>query len=142
MSVAETNSALSSTDKLIKIYDESLSVKWQINPFTVKNVFVLNNLLKVSLKSDRTIVLDFNSTNEAKLALPIIKSQIEELINEKPLRIDKDIQEYIGPLGIDSGELFIGNTQSLVGTSSTASGTASYLLVNVNGVNFKIPLFT
>lgn len=132
---------LSSTDKLIKVYDNNLVVKWQINPFTVKNVFVLNNLLKVSLNSDRTITLDFSSTNEAKLALPIIKSQIETLVNEPPLRIDKIVEEYVGPIGIDNNLFFIGTTQSVVGTSSTASATASYLQIQVNGINYKIPLF-
>ena len=132
---------LSSTDKLIKVYDENLNVKWQINPFTIKNVFVLNNLLKISLKSDRVITLDFNSTNEAKLALPIIKSQITQLTDEKPLRIDKDVDEYYGPIGINVDRLFVGTSQSIVATSSTASGTASFLQIEVNGINYKIPLF-
>ena len=100
---------LSSTDKTIKILDEDLNIRWNLNPFTIKNVFVTNNLLKISLNSDRTISLDFNSTNDAKLALPILRNQIETLTNQTPLRIDKIVEEYINGIGLSysNGNLFI-----------------------------------
>jgi len=131
---------LSSTDKIIKIYDESLVVKWTINPFTIRNISISNNLIKLNLYSDRVITLDFNSPNDAKQALPKLKSQVDQLMNRRPLRIDKAVDEFYGPINIENNKLNIGTSQSLVATASTASATASYLVVNVNGVDYKIAL--
>lgn len=132
--------ALSQTDKIIKIYDESLVVKWTINPFTIRNISISNNLIKLNLYSDRVITLDFNSPNDAKQALPKLKSQVDQLMNRRPLRIDKAVDEFYGPINIENNKLNIGTSQSLVATASTASATASYLVVNVNGVDYKIAL--
>ena len=131
---------LSSTDKIIKIYDESLVVKWTINPFTVRNISISNNLIKLNLYSDRVITLDFNSPNDAKEALPKLKSQVDQLMNRRPLRIDKAVDEFYGPINIENDKFHIGTSQSMVATASTASATASYLVVNVNGVDYKIAL--
>ena len=111
---------LSQTDKIINIYDENLELKWQILPFTIKNTFIINNLLKISLDSDRVITLDFNSGNEARVALPILKSQIETLSGETPLRISRIIDNYIesvgtlGPTG-PQGEIGMTGPQGEIG---------------------------
>ena len=149
---------LSQTDKIINIYDENLELKWQILPFTIKNTFIINNLLKISLDSDRVITLDFNSGNEAKVALPILKSQIETLSGETPLRISRIIDNYIesvGTLGPTGSQGIQGETGA-TGPASSASqfaalgvtssqgpfsgGTSSYIRLpfvgtgNVNGI--------
>lgn len=132
---------LTSTDTLIKILDESLQVKWTINPFTIRNIYISNNLIKINLYSDRIITLDFNSSNDAKIALPRLKQQVDELMNKRPIRIEKSIDEFYGPLKITENKLYIGTSQSIVATASTASGTASYIEINLNGVDYKIPIY-
>lgn len=123
---------LSSTDRTIQIYNEDLVVTHTLSTFNIKNVFRVNNLIKVNLKSDRTITLDFNSKNEAILALPRLKSQIDQLNNLTPLRIDKDVEKYtIDRFGqysnisggyeynCDTGNMFYHTTYSFSGLSQS-----------------------
>jgi len=118
---------LSQTDRTIKIYDEDLNIRHTINAHTVKNVFVVNNLIKISLNSDRVITLDFNSSNEATLALPKLKQQIDQLSNKTPLRIDKPIEEYIQGMGLSysNGNLFVNANMIPVSGSYSIGSSAS-----------------
>lgn len=99
---------LSPTDTSVQIMDTNMIVKWTINPFTVKNTFVQGNLVKISLNSDREIVLDFRTTNESKQALVKLQSQLEVLRNKTPQYIDKIIEEYIQGIGLSysNGNLY------------------------------------
>ena len=52
---------------------------YTINPYTVVNVMINNNLVKVSLKSGKVVIIPFSTINEAKLALPRIKESIDKI---------------------------------------------------------------
>ena len=54
---------VTSTDTNVQIIDNLGKVNFTINPFAVVNVFVNNNLVKVSLRSGRTISIPFLSNN-------------------------------------------------------------------------------
>ena len=47
---------LTTTDTNVKILDDSGVIKFNINPFSVVNVMVSNNLLKISSKGGKFIV--------------------------------------------------------------------------------------
>jgi hypothetical protein len=70
---------LSETDTNIQIMDNNGSISYTINPYTVVNVMVNNNLVKVSLKSGKVIIIPFSTINESKLALPRIKQSIDKI---------------------------------------------------------------
>jgi len=72
----------SETDTNIQIMDNNGSISYTINPYTVINVMINNNLVKVSLKSGKVIIIPFSTINESKLALPRIKQAIDR-INKK-----------------------------------------------------------
>ena len=99
---------LSQTDTSVQIMNSDMVVKWTINPFTVKNVFLQNNLVKISLNSDREVVLDFRTTNESKQAIVKLQSALEVLRNKTPQYIDKIIEEYIHGIGLSysNGNLY------------------------------------
>ena len=63
---------ISSGDRNIQIYNNEGVLVYTINPFSIVNTFVSNNLLKISLKSQRVITLDFLNSNLAKIALPLL----------------------------------------------------------------------
>ncbi len=109
---------LSVSDKSIKIYGDDI-LQYSINPFSIVNVRVSNNSLKINLMNDKVILLDFSSINESKLALVIIQEQINTLIHKVPLRIDNDINNYLSSVSGSSGTSglsgipYIGTTQSV-----------------------------
>ena len=86
---------ITSTDTNIQILDNSGVVTYTINAFSVVNVMVSNNLLKISLKVGKVISINFSTANDAKLAIPRIQSQIDVLIQKVPYSIDKQIQNYV-----------------------------------------------
>ena len=125
---------ITESDRSIKIMGVDLIVKYTIDPFYVLNSSVSNNLLKVSLKSNKSITLEFSTSNESKLALIRLKEQIDILTEKTPLIIDKNVENYIdskvfsgatgptGPAGLDGivgGQLYYFN-------ESVTGYTASY----------------
>lgn len=85
---------ITSSDKNIKILDDTNDIKYTIDPFAIQNVSISNNILKINLKS-KSILIDFSSINEAKLGLIRIKEQIDTLIKNIPHLIDRDVQNYV-----------------------------------------------
>jgi pectin methylesterase-like acyl-CoA thioesterase len=92
---------LSNTDVNIQIMDINSKIMWTINPFTIKNTFVSNNLLRITQNSE-SIVLDFSTTNEAKQALVKLQSTLDVLRNKTPLVIDKAIENWVNNNSIAS----------------------------------------
>ena len=96
---------LAQSDRNIKILGVDLLVKYTIDPFTINNTNVSGNLIRINLKSNRIITLEFSTSNESKLSLIRLREQIDILIQKVPLLIDKDIENYIdskilsGPTG-------------------------------------------
>jgi len=81
-------------DTVIQILDNNGLVKYSIDPFSVINTFINNNIIKVNIKGD-VILINFSNNNEAKLALPRLQQQIDDLKNKVPNFIDKKIENYV-----------------------------------------------
>ena len=126
---------ITSSDKSIKILDNTNDIKYTIDPFVITNVAVTNNILRISLKSLKVILLDFSTSNEAKIALIRIQEQIDILSNKVPILIDKDIKNYVKTL-IDQVETIIGPTGPQGSTGSTGSADRYYA---TSSTTFEIP---
>jgi hypothetical protein len=85
---------LSLNDTNIQIVDNNGVVKFTIEPYSVLNIMVNNNLLKINL-INKVITIPFSSNNEAKLALPIFQEYLDELKSRDPLLIDKKLDNII-----------------------------------------------
>ena len=86
---------ITTSDKSIKILDDTNDIKFTIDPFVIINLSVSNNILRISLKSLKVILINFSSKNEAKIALTRLQEHIDILTNNVPILIDKDIKNYI-----------------------------------------------
>ena len=86
---------ITTSDKSIKILDDTNDIKYTIDPFVITNAAAINNILRISLRSLKVILLSFSSKNEAKIALTRLQQQIDTLTTKVPILIDKDIQNYI-----------------------------------------------
>jgi hypothetical protein len=82
---------LGPNDTNIQIQDNNGLLIWTIEPYSVLNVMVNNNLLKINLKN-KVIIIPFSSTNESKLALPLFQEYLDELKSRTPLLIDKKLE--------------------------------------------------
>ena len=136
---------ITTSDKVIKILDNTNDIKYTVNPFVVTNTAVDNNLLRISLKSLKVIIIDFSTQNEAKLALMRFQKQIDTLTSNVPALIDKDIQNYIqsqiqqigtisGPTGPQGPQGVRGpqGPQGVTGSADRYYGTSS--------TTFEIPV--
>ena len=108
---------ITSTDRNIQILDNTGIIKYTINPFSIVDSMVSNNLLKINLKGARIITINFSTSNEAKLALPRLQAQIDTLTLKVPLVIDKEIKNYIsgGSYNLTLSNLIVTGTSSLTG---------------------------
>ena len=86
---------LRDNDKIIRIFDDTNSVKYNINPFSIQRLFVINSNLNISLTGNRSIIIDFNTQSEAKDAL----SQLQGFVDILKLRavpvVDKEISQFV-----------------------------------------------
>ncbi len=86
---------LASTDRNVLIQDNSLVLKYTIDPYSVISSFANNNLLKINLRGNKLIMLSFSTTNEARQALKLFKERCDILTEKIPLFIDKKIENYV-----------------------------------------------
>lgn len=106
-------------ERLIQIQNNDLNVVHTIEPFSIVNTRISNNLLVINTKR-KTIKIDFSTTNEAKLALLRIQVLIDGLKQNTPYFISKEIEKYleqeiqdaVGPQGVQGTQGFIGITGS------------------------------
>ena len=114
---------ITSSDKSIKILDDTNDIKYTIDPFAIQNVSISNNILKINLKSKRIISLHFSTINEAKLALTRIQIQIDTLIKNVPHLIDRDVQNYVDSI-FSKVSIIVGPTGA-TGAADKYSATSS-----------------
>lgn len=88
-----------SSDVNIKIYDISGDLSYTINPFSIINIQISNNLIKIYLKELDDILLDFDNPTESKMALQMLQSQLNILRQKNPLFIDDQIKNYVNNIG-------------------------------------------
>jgi hypothetical protein len=67
-------------EKTIRVYDNTETLKYILNPFVVNTVYVRNNILYVSLDSSKS-TLDFSNANEANLAAKKLQNYIDSIKN-------------------------------------------------------------
>ena len=120
---------LTPSDRLIQILDSDGVVKYILNPFSILNTQVNNNIVRLSLKNDKIIILDFFSSDEAKSAIVSLQQQIDTLTQKTPLRIEKETENFvenITTLTPDGENLYI-KGHLLPSTSSTYNiGSPTY----------------
>jgi hypothetical protein len=109
---------ITTSDKSIKILDDTNDIKYTIDPFVITNAAAINNILRISLKSLKVILLNFSTKNEAKIALTRLQQQIDTLTTKVPILIDKDIQNYI-QYQIEQIGIIVGPTGPQGSTGST-----------------------
>lgn len=95
-------------DKNIIIYDNSGRPIHTVNPYAVINTFVNNNLVKISLSSDRVITLNFITSDLAKSGLKVFQDRLEIFKNQNPIFIDKQVEKYVDEI-IDNQKKVIDN---------------------------------
>ena len=82
-------------DKNLLIFNDAGELVYTINPFSVLNTQVRGNIITISVKSGRTILLDFLNSNLALNALPLLQDRIKTLTREVPNFIDKQIENWV-----------------------------------------------
>ncbi len=75
---------VSASDRILKIYDSDNIIKYTINAFSINTLKARNNIVILSTRS-KNIELDFSTTNEARLALSKLQSQLDVLKEKTPL---------------------------------------------------------
>jgi len=115
---------ISSTDTNIQVMDNGGMVTHTINPYAVLNVLINNNLLKVSLKSGKVIVITFSTINESKLALPRIKQMIDAICRRAPIFVDNEIKNYVN--SVTNPFFYQDSIPSGTGTNSIKIGSFWY----------------
>lgn len=86
---------LTTTDRNIQIIDNNGIVNYTVNPFSVLDIMISNNILKINLRSKRVISIPFSTTNESKLAISKLQEQLDYLKSKVPGFIDKQIENYV-----------------------------------------------
>ena len=118
---------LTSSDRNIIIIDDNGKPVYTINPYSILNVRVSNNLLQINLKSKNVISIPFSTTNESKNAIVLFQNQVDLLIEKTPGFIDKQIENYVDSVIVGatggSGTSGTSGTSGESGTSGS-SGTS------------------
>ena len=109
---------ISVDDKNLLIYDNSGNLIYTINPFAITNIQVRSNIITLSIKSKRTILLDFLNTTLALEALPILQARIYDLTRKVPNFIDKQIENWVNEQEKTLISPSVYGTLSLFGTMS------------------------
>lgn len=107
---------ISQGDRNLQILDSTGIIVHTVNPFSIIETSVSNSLIKINLKSQKTITLDFYNPLQTQQALISLQTQIDTLIQNVPFVISKDLENYIDD---QISDVNIINT-------STASSTINY----------------
>ena len=117
MSYSVSNFLLSKSSSDYNIVvQNSLGELTTIKTFNIVNIFSINNLIKIKLKGQDIVTLDFNTQVEAIAALQILKEQWNTARQLVPYVIDKDIANYVAE------NYLTGPNITFTGTYSTGDG--------------------
>lgn len=89
-------------DKNLLIYDNTDTLVYNVNPFSITNTQVRSTIVSINIKSGRTILLDFQTSANAITALGILQTRIKDLTRDKSVHIDKKIENWIESLDLVS----------------------------------------
>ena len=82
-------------DRVVQIYDDKGILLYTLNPYSITNTQVRNNLINISTKSGRVITLDFLNHQISKNALPLLQVRLDLLRDIPPLNPDKETGNYV-----------------------------------------------
>lgn len=125
---------LNNTETTVQIRTKDLVVKHTISPYTVKRVVVSNNLIRISLNSQKDIILDFSTKNEAVKAGVLLESALETLRVRKPIFVDKIVKEYVSDAIANGPQGFQGPTGSISTLTSFATSSDPSTTTSTTGV--------
>lgn len=106
---------LKDTDKILRIYDDLESLRYNINPFSIQRVFVVGQNINILLSGNRTIVLDFLTVEEAKSALSKFQNYVDILKNRATPVVDKEVSVFVAD-SIESSQV----VRSINGSTASA----------------------
>ena len=116
-----------SSDENLKIYNDENVLLHSINPFSIKNIKISNNILVISMDSNSVINIAFSTTNESKLSIVKLQSALDLLKEKNPLFMDAKMVKYVN--STVSYDIYT----ALLTTNGTASPTAIVLENTIGG---------
>jgi len=122
---------------VVKIKDKFGSIRYSVNPQMVTMMFVKVNVINVRTKSsNNSILVDFATNSEAKLALVELRTEMDKIKNrfiQEEVQQEALIQQL--DTGVDFLSIYQGGTQS-TGTQST--GTQSTMTERITQLVTKL----
>ena len=86
---------ISDTDRNLEILNINGITDYTINVYFINATFIDDNLLKIGLKTGKTITIPFSSINESKMALNRMQIYIDRLRDKDPIYISPDVKKYV-----------------------------------------------
>ena len=86
---------INSDNNKINIYNESKGTRTKVDPFYIKRLWVDRYYVRINLKNDTQINLDFSNLEDAKSALVLIREQYQILTSPKPELVDRKLENYV-----------------------------------------------
>ena len=103
-----------SNSKNIQILNSDGDLVYTIVPDSVSNSKVSNNLLKITLKSNKILFLDFSTKSNADSAKIALDIQISILSGLSISSDDFDYTDFLVPLTSSSANIQVKNTEGVV----------------------------
>ena len=126
---------INSDNNKINIYNESKGTRTKVDPFYIKRLWVDRYYVRINLKNDTQINLDFSNLEDAKSALVLIREQYQILTSPKPELVDRKLENYVDGEFVEYNTSLDGRKSVVVvsNTNLTTIGTQSIdgYLVNV-----------
>ena len=119
---------------VVKIKDKFGSIRYSVNPQMVTMMFVKVNVINVRTKSsNNSILVDFATNGEAKLALVELRTEMDKIKN-RFIREEVQQEALIQQLdtGVDFLSIYQGSTQSTTGTQSTMTERITQLVTKLS----------
>lgn len=110
---------LTTNERNVQIYGDNGIVQYTIMPYSVVSLFVSNTVIKVNLKSGKSISLPFTTNDIAKAAMSKLRFYLDELRKKAPIHVDKELENYVIVNGGGTGS----NNGGGGGTISTTTNT-------------------
>lgn len=82
-------------DRVVQIYDDKGTLLYTINPYSITNTQVHNNLININIKSGRVVTLDFLNHQISKNALELLQGRLDSLREIPPINPNKEIGNYV-----------------------------------------------
>lgn len=112
------------TDRILSIKDKNNIIIYKLNPFSIDNVLVQNNNIRLNFTNSDYVLIDFNNNAESRIAISTLETYLQVLRNKVPYNIDKQTELYVNQLVGSISTIYsnlIPNTSSVISLGSTQS---------------------